>query len=75
MIFLGPPGCGKTHLSISLGYAAINAGELTGATAGKSHLAHDGDVPDSHGEEMIRQVTADGGSQALIAKLKKIMGL
>ena len=54
---------------------AINAGELTGATAGKSHLAHDGDVPDSHGEEMIRQVTADGGSQALIAKLKKIMGL
>jgi len=28
VIFLGPPGCGKTHLSISLGHAAITAGEM-----------------------------------------------
>ena len=39
VIFLGPPGCGKTHLSISLGYAAINAGELVHFTTARDLFA------------------------------------
>jgi DNA replication protein DnaC len=35
VIFLGPPGCGKTHLSITLGYAAITAGELVHFTTAR----------------------------------------
>lgn len=55
---------------------AINAREISGKTAGKSHPAHGkGTVPDGHGIELISQVRADGGSDTLIAKLEKIMGL
>jgi len=39
VIFLGPPGCGKTHLSISLGYAAITAGELVHFTTARDLFA------------------------------------
>lgn len=35
VIFLGPPGCGKTHLSITLGHAAITAGELVHFTTAR----------------------------------------
>ncbi len=35
LIFLGPPGCGKTHLSTSLGHAAITAGELVHFTTAR----------------------------------------
>lgn len=55
---------------------AINAGELTGSTAGKSHVVHGrGTVPDHYGTELISQVEEDGGSPELVRKLKKIMGL
>lgn len=39
IIFLGPPGCGKTHLSITLGYAAITAGELVHFTTARDLFA------------------------------------
>jgi DNA replication protein DnaC len=39
VIFLGPPGCGKTHLSITLGYAAITAGELVHFTTARDLFA------------------------------------
>ena len=35
VIFLGPPGCGKTHLSTSLGHAAITAGEMVHFTTAR----------------------------------------
>jgi DNA replication protein DnaC len=35
VIFLGPPGCGKTHLSISLGHSAITAGEMVHFTTAR----------------------------------------
>jgi len=55
---------------------AINNKELTGKTAGKSHPAHGTKtVPEGHGEELIKQVQADGGSPELVKKLKKIMGI
>ncbi len=39
IIFLGPPGCGKTHLSISLGHAAITAGEMVHFTTARDLFA------------------------------------
>lgn len=39
VIFLGPPGCGKTHLSITLGYAAITAGDLVHFTTARDLFA------------------------------------
>lgn len=39
VLLLGPPGCGKTHLSISLGYAAINAGEFVHFTTARDLFA------------------------------------
>lgn len=39
VVFLGPPGCGKTHLSITLGYAAITAGELVHFTTARDLFA------------------------------------
>lgn len=39
VIFLGPPGCGKTHLSISLGHAAITAGEMVHFTTARDLFA------------------------------------
>lgn len=39
VIFLGPPGCGKTHLSIALGYAAIAAGDLVHFTTARDLFA------------------------------------
>lgn len=39
LIFLGPPGCGKTHLSTSLGHAAITAGELVHFTTARDLFA------------------------------------
>jgi DNA replication protein DnaC len=39
VIFLGPPGCGKTHLSTSLGHAAITAGEMVHFTTARELFA------------------------------------
>jgi DNA replication protein DnaC len=39
IIFLGPPGCGKTHLSTSLGHAAITAGEMVHFTTARELFA------------------------------------
>ncbi len=39
VILLGPPGCGKTHLSTSLGHAAITAGELVHITTARELFA------------------------------------
>src|ERR1700729_825294 len=35
VVFLGPPGCGKTHLATSLGHAAITAGEMVHFTTAR----------------------------------------
>jgi DNA replication protein DnaC len=35
IVFLGPPGCGKTHLATSLGHAAITAGEMVHFTTAR----------------------------------------
>ncbi|MBC5804430.1 MAG: ATP-binding protein [Candidatus Eremiobacteraeota bacterium] len=39
VIFLGPPGCGKTHLSTSLGHAAITKGEMVHFTTARELFA------------------------------------
>jgi DNA replication protein DnaC len=39
VILFGPPGCGKTHLSTSLGHAAITAGELVHFTTARELFA------------------------------------
>lgn len=39
VIFLGPPGCGKTHLAASLGHAAITAGEMVHFTTARELFA------------------------------------
>ncbi|MEO9171236.1 MAG: IS21-like element helper ATPase IstB [Candidatus Baltobacteraceae bacterium] len=39
VIFLGPPGCGKTHLSTSLGHAAITAGDMVHFTTARELFA------------------------------------
>jgi DNA replication protein DnaC len=39
VLLLGPPGCGKTHLSTSIGHAAITAGEMVHFTTARELFA------------------------------------
>ena len=67
VVFLGPPGCGKTHLATSLGHAAITAGEMVHFTTARElfeKLRAAGN-PNSH----FRRLTANRAKLLIIDEI------
>lgn len=67
VIFLGPPGCGKTHLSVTLGHAAITAGELVHFTTARDLFAKL--RSSEHAHPHFRRLTANRAKLLIIDEI------
>ena len=77
VLFLGPPGVGKTHLAIALGRAAVEAGYTVLFTTATALLADlvDGQSKGSGGGDFYYQRFTPRGKRSVWSKINRAKAL